>query len=130
MMRHALIAFALAAPLALGAAAPPDQVPEATPDGKPVHCIPLAQISQSHVRSDQVIDFEMIGGKVYRNTLPYACPSLGFEQRYSYATSLSELCSTDIITVLQSPPIMRGASCGLGEFQPVKLVKKPAASRR
>jgi hypothetical protein len=29
------------------------------------------------------------------------------------------LCNVDIITVFSSPPVMRGASCGLGEFQPV-----------
>jgi len=27
--------------------------------------------------------------------------------------------------VLQSPGLSRGASCGLGQFQPVKLVKAP-----
>ena len=61
--------------------------------------------------------------RVYRNILPNSCPSLGFEQRFSYVTSLSELCSTDIITVLYTSPVMRGASCGLGQFQPVTLSK-------
>jgi hypothetical protein len=69
----------------------------------------------------------MLGrNKVYRNTLPYSCPQLGFEERFLYKTSLSQLCSTDIITVLTSggPDLSRGASCGLGQFQPVELVKK------
>ncbi len=94
-------------------------VPPVTPDGKSESCIPLTNIRETRVRSDQVIDFYMNGHKVYRNTLPNSCPQLGFEQRFSYETSLSQLCSTDIITVLYSSPPMRGASCGLGEFQPV-----------
>jgi len=91
----------------------------AKPAGKAESCIPLHMIRESRVRSDSVIDFYTRGGKVYRNTLPHSCPQLGFEERFSYATSLSQLCSTDIITVLTSPGISRGASCGLGQFQPV-----------
>jgi len=117
-----LALIALAGP---GAARDRNAVPEATPDGPPVSCINLISIRQSHVRSDKVIDFEMSGGKYYRNELPNACPQLGFEQRFSYQTSLSQLCSTDIITVLQDPPVMRGAGCGLGQFQPVTLAKAP-----
>lgn len=101
-------------------------VPAATPTGAPLDCVQLRQIRATHVRSDQVIDFEMLGGKTYRNTLPNSCPSLGFEERFSYKTSLSQLCSVDIITVLQSgggSGLMPGASCGLGKFQPVKLTK-------
>ena len=97
-------------------------VPEATPAGKPVSCLSLTQIRETHVRSDDVIDFYVGGGKVYRNTLPHKCPGLGFEERYSHKTSLNEICSVDTITVLQSG-LTQGASCGLGEFQPVTLAK-------
>ena len=99
-------------------------VPAARPIGKAQSCIPIAQISESRVRDDWTIDFRMAGRKWYRNTLPYRCSSLGFERAFSYSTSLSQLCSTDIITVIQSnaPQMMRG-SCGLGPFQPVELVK-------
>ncbi|MEG3087439.1 hypothetical protein [Sphingomonas sp. PB4P5] len=117
----ALLVIAAAAP---GAARDRRDLPTATPAGKPVSCIPLRSIRQSHVRNDNVIDFEMNGRKVYRNTLPNSCPGLGFEESFAYQTSLSQLCSTDIITVLQSPGARRGASCGLGQFQPVTLAKK------
>ncbi|WP_034157130.1 hypothetical protein [Sphingomonas sp. ERG5] len=128
-MRTLLFALAVTAPIALSVATPGtardrNQVPEATPAGKSESCIPLVRIRQSHVRSDQVIDFEMNGGKVYRNTLPQSCPGLGFQESFSYKTSLSQLCSSDIITVLQSPPSIPGPSCGLGQFQPVTLAKK------
>jgi hypothetical protein len=123
-MRIPLIAaLAFAAIAAPGAAKDRNQVPEATPDGKPESCIQTSSIRETHVHGDSVIDFVMNGGKVYRNTLPNSCPNLGFEERFAYKTSINQLCSVDIITVLQSPGLSRGPSCGLGQFQPVKLVK-------
>jgi hypothetical protein len=97
----------------------PEEEAKITPVGKPEHCIRLDQLDESRVRDDQTIDFYMRGGRVYRNRLPNSCPSLGFEERFSHRTSIQELCSSDVITVLQSPPVVRGASCGLGDFQEV-----------
>jgi hypothetical protein len=100
-----------------------DAVPAATPIGKPTSCLRLSDISETHFYGDQVIDFVVFGGKVYRNTLPYACPSLGFEQRYLHKSYGGDICSLDLITVLQSPGLSHGATCGLGEFQQVQLEK-------
>lgn len=102
----------------------PDVVPAATPIGKPISCLRLTDISETRFHGDQVIDFVVLGGKVYRNTLPYACPSLGFEQRYIHKSFGGDICSLDLITVLQSPGLSHGATCGLGEFQPVQLEKE------
>ncbi len=115
--------LSLAALMTTGALAR-DQVPLATSVGEPVSCISIVRIRETRVRDDRTIDFIMNGRKVYRNVLPNSCPSLGFEQSFTYATSLSQLCSTDIITVLYQAPLMRGASCGLGQFQPVTLAKR------
>ena len=120
-MRRIVAVIAL---LSATAAAAREKIPVATNDGEAVSCVPLIQIRETRVRNDRTIDFLMTGRKVYRNTLPSSCPSLGFEQRFSYATSLSQLCSTDIITVLyQAPYLTAGASCGLGQFQPVTLTR-------
>jgi len=121
-----LLATTAALGLTLTTAAARDRnaVPEAVPDGKPISCVQTTNIRSTSVHGDQVIDFHMTGGKVYRNTLPMSCPNLGFEERFLYRTTISQLCSVDIITVLQSPGLQQGASCGLGQFQPVKLVKK------
>ena len=122
-MRLAILTLTLLA--AAAPAADRRRVPPATPAGEPVRCIALTQIRETRVRDDRTIDFIMRGRRqVYRNTLPNSCPGLGFEQRFSYATSLSQLCSVDIITVLYAAPIQRGASCGLGQFQPVTLQRK------
>lgn len=102
------------------------EVPPAREIGKPESCIDSRNIRSSHVRNDNVIDFEMNNGKMYRNTLPHGCPGLGFEEAFSYKTSISRLCSVDIITVLNNTAgrLDSGASCGLGQFQPIELIKQ------
>jgi hypothetical protein len=97
-------------------------VPPATPNGPPVDCISTINL-HSQVRSDRVIDLTS-GRKAWRNTLPNACPSLAVERAFSYRTHTSQLCSTDIITVIQTPGLSTGPSCGLGRFQPVTLSRK------
>jgi hypothetical protein len=115
----ALLALgALAAP-ALGRPLKPEQEARIQPAGKPVDCVQPNMIRETRVRDDSTIDFYMNSGAVYRNTLPYSCPQLGSEERFGYETSINELCSVDIIHVLYDTPPMRGASCGLGKFQPI-----------
>lgn len=125
-----LIAIIGMATISGGATARGDRnkIPEAVENGKPVSCLQLSNVRESVVRSDSVIDFRTSGKQWYRNTLPNSCPSLGFEQRYSHETSLNQICSVDIIHVLQDygGRLQRGAGCGLGKFQPVELVKTAA----
>ena len=101
--------------------------PATTAAVKPAQdCVDLIRIREAIVRDDRTIDFVMTGGETYRNALPYRCPSLGFERAFSYNTSLSKLCSVDIITVIQQGGGPRqGASCGLGKFVPYTPI--PAA---
>ncbi|ATE64997.1 hypothetical protein [Rhizorhabdus dicambivorans] len=124
MRRMIAGALVLAAAAATGLSADarplkPEQEAKIRPVGKPEKCIQIRSITSSRVRDDSTIDFYMAGRKVYRNKLPHSCPGLGFEERFSFATSLSQLCSVDIITVLRTPPGIGGPSCGLGEFQPI-----------
>ena len=94
---------------------------EARPIGPSVDCISLQRIDYTRVRDDRTIDFYMRGRGVYRNVLPQSCPRLGFEEAFSYKTSLSRLCAVDIITVLdRSGAGIPGPSCGLGRFQPIE----------
>lgn len=97
------------------------RVPAATPVGEAVRCIQTSSIRQSHVRSDRVIDFEMINGRTYRNVLAARCSGLGFEERFAYKSTINQLCSVDTITVLRSGGGVQGPTCGLGEFQPVEI---------
>ena len=113
--------------LAATAGARDSAIPAAVADGPARSCVPLSAIRESLVRSDRVIDFRTSGDRYYRVTLPYSCPGLGSERRFSYATSIGQLCAQDIITVLYTGPFQPGASCGLAPFQPVRIAK-PAKS--
>ncbi len=94
-------------------------------------CVQLTRIREAKVVDDRTIDFILRDGKVLRNTLPSSCPQLGFEKAFSYSTSISQLCSVDIITVIiQGGGPRTGASCGLGKFVPyTPIPKDPAAPK-
>lgn len=96
--------------------------------GEPKSCVTISQIRSTKVIDSRNIDFHMAGGKTYRNTLPQSCPGLKFEDRFSYRTSLNQLCNVDIVHVLhdQGGQLHEGAGCGLGKFQ---MVEKIAPSR-
>jgi hypothetical protein len=94
------------------------------PVGEPRDCLSLSMVRDSRVISDRIIDFHA-GGKIYRNELPFACPSLGSERAFTFSTSLSQLCSSDTIRVIhQGGGSWLGASCGLGKFQQVELLPR------
>jgi hypothetical protein len=88
--------------------APQSKAPAIEALGPAVSCIQTSRIRDTEVHDDQTIDFNMLGGGTFRNTLPNRCPSLGF--------------SVDVIAVLYSDG-QRGAGCGLGPFLPVKINK-------
>ncbi|WP_086617493.1 hypothetical protein [Erythrobacter tepidarius] len=97
--------------------------------GEPVSCINRSQVRNTVVRSDRVIDFEMQGGKVYRNTLTSNCPGLGMDRAITYNTSTDQLCTPQIVYVLQNVggQPRQGAGCGLGKFVPVEYERKAKA---
>ncbi len=102
-------------PVATATAIPPR--PAAT---EAQSCVELSRIREARVVDDRTIDFYLANRLVLRNTLPNACPQLGFEKAFTYSTSLSRLCAVDIITViLQGGGPRTGASCGLGAFTPL-----------
>jgi hypothetical protein len=95
--------------------------------GEPKNCVTISHIRSTKVIDSRTIEFRMVGGKTYRNALPQSCPGLKFEDRFSYRTSLNQLCSVDIVRVLhdQGGQLYEGAGCGLGKFQ---MVEKVAAN--
>jgi hypothetical protein len=129
MKAHACFALALA-PLVLAGckeeapARRPAVAPLATVVGEPQSCVQLAQIRETKVRDDWTIDFIAGGDRVWRNTLTSRCPGLRSQNGFTYETALSQLCSTDIVYVLETAGgLHRGPACGLGQFVPVKLAR-------
>jgi hypothetical protein len=91
--------------------------------GPPESCVPLSRVRESKVRDDRTIDFISQEGKVWRNTLPNTCPGLFAQNGFSYKTSLTVLCKSDIIHVLDTTGggVREGVGCGLGAFTPVEV---------
>ena len=98
------------------------RVPVARIVGEPVSCIPLHQARESRIRDDYTIDFMRNAREGWRVTLPYRCSGLAVQNAFTYKTSLTQLCSTDIIYVLETAGgLHRGGGCGLDRFVPVVL---------
>lgn len=131
-MRAHLLFASLAVSVALTACTqkPPAERPSVSPaaqvTGKAENCVSIALLRESRVRDDWTIDFIRDGKRAWRNTLPNRCPGLKSNDGFAYETSLSQLCSTDIIYVLNrvGGSVQRGVGCGLGPFVPVTLEKK------
>ncbi len=128
-MRHMLLLIPALALLSGGGAAALSG--KRTPEpvravGEPKSCVSIPHIRSTKVIDNSTIDFRMAGGKTYRNSLPQSCPGLKFEDRFSYRTSLSQLCNVDIVRVLhdQGGQLTEGAGCGLGKFQMVEKVSQ------
>ncbi len=102
----------------------PAVTPAATVIGQPQSCISIPQLRETRIRDDWTIDFIAESGRVWRNTLTSRCSGLEVGNRFSYETSLSQLCNTDVIYVLEpAVDLHRGPTCGLGTFVPVELAK-------
>jgi hypothetical protein len=99
--------------------------PEVRAVGEAKDCVNLRSIQSTNIVDDRTIDFKIAGGKTLRNVLPYNCPSLKFSDSFSYKTSLNQLCSVDVIRVLNNfgGGLNEGPACGLGKFQPVEVIK-------
>jgi len=136
-MNRYLSPLLVAACLQLPAAGLLAQDPGATPDAAPAPatgaegtgtCIPLQRIESTKVLDDQTILFELRGNETLVNRLPHRCPGLGFEKSFGYKTSISQLCSQDIIWVVthMGSGLDRGASCGTRQ---VRAIRRPGNRR-
>lgn len=85
------------------------------------HCVRIQSIRDIDIVNSRTLIFRMRGGEIYRNDLPHECPGLRRNDTLMYRSSVGQLCSVDIITVLQDWGFgfAPGASCGLGMFEPI-----------
>lgn len=111
-LKNFLTALTLTAMLALPASHPvlaQGNVPEV---GEVDQCLPLNRIKTTKAIDNRTIVVEMKGQDGWRKMETSGrCPGLKIEDSFSYATSLTELCKGDIITVLNI-----GSRCGLAEI--------------
>lgn len=131
-MRLKIILIAASLTAVSGCASDPDRVPSSqrtwTPQGESVSCITTRNIRSMHVLDDHTIDFMTSNTRMFRNELPMRCPGLSFNRAVKHNSRTTQLCSVNTITVLQGGGAPRGATCGLGRFQPmVRTDTLPAA---
>ena len=91
--------------------------------GKPVSCVQLNQLGPSQTVDRTAIIYGQ-GRTLYLNRLPHGCPGLTHFTYPVVTTSLSQLCSADILTIVDQGTHMTMGSCGLGEFVPYTRVAK------
>lgn len=131
-LQPTLLALSAATALLFGCASDDNRTPRSqqlwTPQGEPVSCINRNQIRSTHVIDDRTINFVINNRRMFRNELRNSCPGLGFSRSFKINSRTSQLCSMDSITVIQGG--RRGATCGLGRFQPMVPVEAatPAAT--
>lgn len=88
---------------------------------EPRECINLRSIDHTEVIDDQNILFYMLGDRIYRNHLQHPAPGLDKNQPFMYRTVSSQLCRSEILTVLERWGFgyTAAASTTLGEFVPI-----------
>lgn len=92
---------------------------------KVVNCISTRRLDSTHAVDNKNILFVMRGkkNKYLLNEMKYNCPRLKFEDRFKYTLrGSSQLCSIDIITVIDSFMNSYG-SCGLGKFRILEKIE-------
>lgn len=111
-LRNAMMALGGAMLVLSGCADDPAPVDTGAP-GNGV-CLQVTAIDHTEIKDDNTILFFMKGGKAWKNTLTFQCPSLKIEDGFAYQTDLPEICSNmQTIRVLRS-----GNFCELGQFTP------------
>jgi hypothetical protein len=84
------------------------------PTAKNQVCISMPFVDHTTVLSDSEVLFYMKDRKIWKNTLPKACPGLKFEKGFSQVLHGDTICSNmHMIRVLNT-----GTPCNLGEFTP------------
>lgn len=97
--------------------------PAARVVGEPTNCIPRSQFRETRIRDDSTIDFMRTSTTGWRNTLSNRCPGLRSANAFTFRSTGSQVCSVDVIHVLQNTGgrPSRGAGCGLGQFVPIEI---------
>ena len=75
-------------------------------------CLHLPSVERTKVVDDNTILFFMSDKAVWKNSLQ-KCPTLKYEDAFSYETNYPEVCARTVISVLRS-----NVKCALGEFSP------------
>lgn len=91
--------------------------------GKPVSCLPMHQIRSSRIIDRTAIVYE-VGTTLYVNRPRQGATSLDRDDILVTRTSLSQLCSVDIVRLVDPTSHIESGFVSLGEFVPYKKPPK------
>ena len=97
-------------------------------DGAPVNCIRTSSVRSTEVVDDRTINFVVSNTRLFVNTLPRTCAGLGANRAFSSDSRTTQLCAANTITVVQRGNRVPGSRCGLGQFQPMRMVTGASAA--
>ena len=81
-------------------------------------CIPINSIKSTKILDYSNILFYTNGGPVYLNELPKQCGPLNRCRSITYSTSLSKLCNTDTVDIMDfGSSVPKLGTCGLRQFE-------------
>ena len=131
-MRGIWVAFTMAALLA-GCASDDNRTPRAeqrwVADGPEVSCINRNQVRSTEVVDDQHHQLRHEQPAHVRQP-PAQQPARAWpaDRTFTVNSRTTQFCSANTITVITGPGGQRGATCGLGRFQPVVREDAPPAA--
>jgi len=124
-----ILAAAIALPSAAVQAKPADpaaqlaRITAGRTAGTPVDCIQLNQIRSTQIVRDTAIVYSMNDGTIYVNQPASGANFLDSDDVLVTDTHSSQLCSVDIVKLLDSGTHMSTGSVGLGKFVPYPRAK-------
>ena len=105
----------------------PDTPAGYTRTGETTDCLRLVSIQSTEILNDRQILFKVAGGAWLQE--PKNCSTLRKHYALSYKTSMSQLCTTDIITLIDaSTPESFVGSCSFEPFQKLERAAPPAGN--
>lgn len=133
-MRNILLigAAALAASCATGAAvervnkSAAETLAKYEPTGEKERCVSASRIDQMTAVDEKTLLFRLGVNDYYVNKVNGRCNGATFSSnRFQYKITGSQLCSIDIIDVVDTSGFTTG-TCSLGEFEELALKEEPA----
>jgi hypothetical protein len=88
--------------------------------GAPVDCINIHDITGSHIVDGTAILYDVVGGDIYVNRPKTGASMLSRNQFLVMDTHVPQLCSVDIVDLVDATTQMPNGTVGLGEFVPYR----------
>lgn len=98
------------------------QIAEAIPDwtrtGETMNCVGLIHLDEIEPVTERVWLFEMRNGTTYLNVVSSGCNDADSAFTYlTYETPTGQLCSNEIVRVMDQSSDMLSGSCSINEFE-------------